>query len=353
MLHGRHLTCRRQRRHTYETDVSLGRSWGEGWGSSVSRGVGLNESGDATQRSAGYRRRRHWHTPDAAVATGPDSVQRGRPTPVRVLQTRRELALPSSCPERPSNAGARQCCDSVHVMHQRIASAYPRGCTDGSVSRHLDARVEIGCCGHVAVQTPWRTLAKHIRRRFVNALVQGHGVCDHNSFERAMNVLSSIPYTVIGLHTLRCGSPSDRRPSLSATLGLHVCAGYVSITCTLEVWASRSCRAIGCPHHTLPRPQMCSTRHACAADTWRRSPCIITGRACGVALATRLSEPCVSREQETENGGGPSVWLITDGRRRGLAHLPLVIWTVRRLIDLQAHDATAADMLVRLISRGS
>ena len=35
-------------------------------------------------------------------------------------------------------------------------------------------------------------------------LVQGHGVCDHNSFERAMNVISSVPYTLIGLHTLRC-----------------------------------------------------------------------------------------------------------------------------------------------------
>ena len=32
---------------------------------------------------------------------------------------------------------------------------------------------------------------------------QGHGVCDHNSFERAMNIISSVPYTMIGLHTLR------------------------------------------------------------------------------------------------------------------------------------------------------
>jgi len=32
---------------------------------------------------------------------------------------------------------------------------------------------------------------------------QGHGVCDYNRFERAMNIISSIPYTMIGLHTLR------------------------------------------------------------------------------------------------------------------------------------------------------
>jgi len=28
-------------------------------------------------------------------------------------------------------------------------------------------------------------------------------VCDYNSFERTMNIISSIPYTMIGLHTLR------------------------------------------------------------------------------------------------------------------------------------------------------
>ena len=37
---------------------------------------------------------------------------------------------------------------------------------------------------------------------------QGHGLCDHNAFERAMNIVSSVPYTVIGLHTLRCAHPA-------------------------------------------------------------------------------------------------------------------------------------------------
>ena len=41
-----------------------------------------------------------------------------------------------------------------------------------------------------------------------------------------MNVLSSIPYTVIGLHTLRCGSVIDgQRPSVSSTIGTETLLG--------------------------------------------------------------------------------------------------------------------------------
>ena len=35
------------------------------------------------------------------------------------------------------------------------------------------------------------------------ATLQGHGVCDHNDFERRANILTSLPYLAIGLHTLR------------------------------------------------------------------------------------------------------------------------------------------------------
>ena len=49
----------------------------------------------------------------------------------------------------------------------------------------------------------WRGLAALWLEGAACCGAQGHGVCDHNDFERWANILTSLPYAAVGFHTFR------------------------------------------------------------------------------------------------------------------------------------------------------
>lgn len=67
---------------------------------------------------------------------------------------------------------------------------------------------------------------------------QGHGVCDHSDFERKANILTSLPYLAIGLHTLRKRQTPEGRWYGASLLGVG--AGSITYHCSHGRW-----RALG------------------------------------------------------------------------------------------------------------
>lgn len=69
------------------------------------------------------------------------------------------------------------------------------------IRRATDAQKALA---EMAVETEWSTLGKNSATQlFSLSRPRGHGVCDHNEFERWANLLTSIPYAALGVQTMR------------------------------------------------------------------------------------------------------------------------------------------------------
>lgn len=63
-----------------------------------------------------------------------------------------------------------------------------------------------------AIDTEWSELGKHSASHLISlSRPRGHGLCDHNKFERWANILTSIPYAALGVRTIRCHKSTTGR----------------------------------------------------------------------------------------------------------------------------------------------
>lgn len=64
----------------------------------------------------------------------------------------------------------------------------------------------------VAFKTDWSALGKRSASQLLTiSQPRGHGVCDHNEFERWANILTSMPYAAVGMQTIRKQQSSEGR----------------------------------------------------------------------------------------------------------------------------------------------
>lgn len=69
------------------------------------------------------------------------------------------------------------------------------------LQRASDARATLA---DMAVETEWSALGRNSATQLLSlSRPRGHGVCDHNEFERWANILTSIPYAAVGVQTIR------------------------------------------------------------------------------------------------------------------------------------------------------
>lgn len=105
--------------------------------------------------------------------------------------------------------------------------------------RAKDVRAALGS---LAYEAQWGHLLRtgsHATQRMgwqllSSARPQGHGVCDHNDFERRANILTSLPYLAIGMHMLRKRQTAEGRWYGASLLGVG--AGSMTYHCSRGRW---------------------------------------------------------------------------------------------------------------------
>mmetsp|Transcript_1779 Transcript_1779/g.5168 ORF Transcript_1779/g.5168 Transcript_1779/m.5168 type:complete len:295 (+) Transcript_1779:234-1118(+) len=96
------------------------------------------------------------------------------------------------------------------------------------------------------VEAQWAELGNHYGTQLLNfSRPRGHGVCDHNEFERWANILTSVPYAAVGFHTFRTQRSAEGRlygaslAAVGAGSGIyHSSRGkYRSLGRKIDYWA--------------------------------------------------------------------------------------------------------------------